>query len=94
MRAIVLISLLLAFILVWVADVRKLFYPTLGLEFGFIAALWLTLPVAFLVLTAVVRIVPRFVPPTLVFRHQDDVVTSLNLSDNDKDVDSNNRQHR
>jgi hypothetical protein len=68
-----------AWALLWFTNVRRVFYPTLGVEFGFIASLWLGFPVAFVILFAFVRIVPRVVKPKLVHRHWG-TVTSLDLN--------------
>jgi hypothetical protein len=76
----VLLSLLAAWGLLWVTNIRKLFYPSLGVEFGFLASLWLGFPVAFLILTVKVRNVSRVISPTQVLRHWGPV-TTLNLTD-------------
>ena len=69
MRVLVLLAIFAAEALLWVSNTRKLFYPTRGLEFGFLASLWFGFHVAFFILTVMVRIIPRLVPPTLVLRH-------------------------
>jgi hypothetical protein len=74
-RVLMLLSFLAAQGLLWVVDVRKLFYPTLGVPFGFLASLWLAFPVAFFILMVLVRTVPRVVPPTLVLRDWGSVTT-------------------
>ena len=81
-RALTLLSLLAAEALLWVANIRRLFYPSLGVEFGFLASLCLGFPIAFFILTVFVRTLPRLVPPTLVTRHWD-VITTLNLTSED-----------
>ena len=77
-RVLVALAIITAEALLWVGGVRKLFYPALGVEFGFFASLFLGFPVAFLILTAMVRTIPRFIPPRLVGR-QSGTVTSLGL---------------
>ncbi len=78
-RALVLLALLLAEALLWVGNIRTLFYPTLGLPFGVLASFWLGFPVAFFLLTVIVRTIQRWFPPTLVLRHWS-TVTTLSLS--------------
>ena len=78
-RALVLLALLLAEALLWVGNIRTLFYPTLGLPFGVLASFWLGFPVAFFLLTVIVRTIQRWFPPTLVLRHWS-TVTTLGLS--------------
>jgi len=78
-RALVVLALLLAEALLWVGNVRTLFYPALGIPFGALASFWLGFPVAFLLLTVMVRTIPRWFPPTLVLRHWG-TVTTLGLS--------------
>lgn len=78
-RVLVLLALLLAEELLWLANVRTLFYPTLGIPFGVLASFWLGFPVAFLLLTVMVRTIPRWFQPTLVLRHWT-TVTTLGLS--------------
>jgi len=67
-RGLMLLSFVAAEALLWVANVRKLFYPRLGVPFGFLASVWLGFPVAFLILPVWVRTVPRLVAPTLLPR--------------------------
>jgi len=78
-RILLLLSLTSAWALLWFTDVRRVFYPVLGVEFGFIASLWLGFPVAFVILFALVRIAPRVVTPKLVHRHWG-TVTALELT--------------
>ena len=68
-RVLGLLSFLMAQVLLWIVDVRQLFYPTLGVIFGFLASVSLGLPLAFAILTVLVRTVPRVVAPKLVRRH-------------------------
>jgi len=74
-RALMLLSFVAAEALLWVANIRKLFYPRLGVPFGFLASAWLGFPVAFLILTVLVRTVPRLATPTLVPRQWGSVDT-------------------
>ena len=67
-RVLVALAIIAAEALLWVSSVRKLFYPTLGIEFGFFGSLFLGFPGAFLILTAMVRTIPCFIPPRLVSR--------------------------
>lgn len=78
-RILVVLALFLAEALLWVCDVRTLFYPTLGVPFGVLASFSLGFPVGFLLLTVMVRTVPHLVPPPLVIRHSS-TVTTLGLS--------------
>jgi hypothetical protein len=78
-RALMLLSFLAAEMLLWIANIRELFYPTLGVPFGFLAAVSLGFPLAFLILTVLVRTAPRVVEPTLVSRDPDSF-TRLGLS--------------
>ncbi len=68
-RALGIFSFLAAEALLWLLNIRKFFYPTLGVPFGFLASLWLGFPIAFPILTILVRTVPHLVAPTLVRRH-------------------------
>ena len=77
-RILVALAIIAAEALLWAGSVRKLFYPALSLEFGFFASLFLGFPVAFLILTAMVRTLPRFIPPRLVSQ-QMGTVTTLGL---------------
>ena len=77
-RVLVALTIVASEALLWVGSVRKLFYPALGVEFGFFASLFLGFPVAFVMLTAIVRTIPRFIPPRLVSR-QMGTVTTLGL---------------
>src|SRR5437667_4175334 len=81
-RVLMLLSFLAAEILLWTANARELFYPTLGVPFGFLASVALGFPLAFLILTVLVRTVPRVAEPTLVLRDPDSI-TTLGLSGND-----------
>jgi hypothetical protein len=78
-RALVLLSFAAAEALLWIVNIRKIFYSSLGVPFGFLASVWLGFPVAFLILTVLVRTVPRLVAPTLVVR-QWSTVTTLGLA--------------
>ena len=77
-RVLVAIAIITAEALLWAGNIRKLFYPALGVQFGFLASLFLGFPVAFLILTAMVRTIPHFIPPRLVGR-QTRTVTTLGL---------------
>ncbi|MGA7558179.1 MAG: hypothetical protein WBW01_10260 [Terriglobales bacterium] len=82
-RVLIFLSFLAAQGLLWVLKVRELFYPTLGVPFGFLASLWLAFPIAFVILTVLVRTVPRMVAPTLVLRDWGSVTTlGLTAEDN------------
>lgn len=74
-----LLSFLAAQILLWMLNIRHLFYPTLGEIFGFLVSVSLGYPLGFLILTVLVRTAPRVVEPTLVARHWDSLIT-LGLS--------------
>ena len=74
-RALVFLGILAAEALLWVMNIRKLFYPILGVPFGFLASLGLGFLVAFAILTVMVRTVPRLVAPTLVLSCGDTVTT-------------------
>jgi uncharacterized protein (DUF983 family) len=78
-RVLAALAIITAEALLWVGGVRKFFYPALGVELGFFVSIYLAFPVAFLILTVLVRTVPRFVPPHLVSR-QMGTVTTLGLS--------------
>jgi hypothetical protein len=78
-RVLMLLSFLLAELLLWVLNVRALFYPALGVPFGFLASVSLGYPLGFLILTVLVRTVPRVVGPKLVSRYWGPIVT-LGLS--------------
>jgi len=67
-RALVLLSIVAAEALLWMMNIRRLFYPTLGVPFGLLVSLALGFPLAFANLTVMVRTVPRVVAPTLVLR--------------------------
>jgi hypothetical protein len=71
-------ALIAAEALLWVCNVRRFFYPALSVQSGFLASLLLGFPVAFLLLSAIVRTIPRFIPPHLVSR-QTGTVTTLGL---------------
>jgi hypothetical protein len=68
-RVLMLLSFLAAEILLWIANIRQLFYPTLGVIFGFLASIWLGFPLAYVILTVLARTVPRVVAPKLVIRN-------------------------
>jgi hypothetical protein len=85
-RVLVLLGILAAEVLLWITNARKLFYPSLGVPFGFLASLWLGFPVAFVILTVMVRTVPRLVAPTLVLRHWGTVDTLGLSSEHDTTV--------
>lgn len=78
-RMLVVISIVIGFSLPWVAHLHKLLIPALGPLEGFIAVLASGFPLAFAVLFLLVRVVPRLLPPPLVFRHNDSI-TALNLT--------------
>jgi hypothetical protein len=78
-RVLTVVALLSTEALLWVGQVRKLFYPTLGVPFGFLASVLMAFPIAFLVLTVMVRTIPYCVPPVLVLRDPT-TVTTLGLS--------------
>jgi hypothetical protein len=84
-RVLLLIALFAAEVLLWVSNARKLFYPSLGVEFGFLASISLGFPVAFFMLSVMVRTIPRFAPPTLVLRDWDDTITTLKLDGDHND---------
>src|SRR2546428_2715200 len=92
LRVLMLLSFLAAEIVLWITNIRQLFYPTLGVPFGFLASVSLGFPVAFLILTVLVRTAPRVVEPTLVPRDLDSL-TTLGLS-TDRDVTPNNSKER
>jgi hypothetical protein len=77
-RVLVAFAIIAAEALLWASSVRRLFYPALGPEFGFVASLFLGFPVAFLILTAMVRTPQRFIPLRLVSQ-QMGTVTTLGL---------------
>ncbi len=81
-RVLVLLSLSAAEFLLWVANIRALFYPSYGVVFGFLASVWLGFPLGFLILVALVRIAPRVVAPRLVERYWG-AITTLDLSGNE-----------
>jgi hypothetical protein len=89
-RVLIFLALLSTEALLWVGDVRKLFYPALGVPFGFLASVCLGFPIAFLVLTVMVRTIPHYVPPTLVLRDPT-TVTTLGLS-HDRPTASSDRR--
>ncbi len=61
-------------------NIRVLFYPTLGIVFGFLASASLGYPLGFLILTVLVRTAPRVVEPRLVPRRLGSL-TTLGLGD-------------
>jgi len=77
-RILVLISLFIAWGLLWVLNVRSFFYALLCVPLGFSASLWLGFPMAFLVLWVLVRTLPRVVIPKIVLRHSG-TITTLDL---------------
>lgn len=79
-RVLMLLSFVAAEIILWVTNIRELFYPTLGVPFGFLASVSLGYPVGFLILTVLVRTVPRVVAPRLVLPRDWDPFTTLGLS--------------
>ena len=80
-RVLMLLSFLAAEILLWITNIRQLFYPTLGVPFGFLVSVSLGFPLAFLILTVLVRTAPRVVKPRLVTRDLGSL-TALDLSTN------------
>ena len=78
-RVLMLLSFLAAEILLWIVNIRQLFYPTLGVIFGFLASIWLGYPLAFVILTVLARTAPRVVAPKLVHRNWGSF-TTLGLS--------------
>jgi uncharacterized protein (DUF58 family) len=90
-RVLILLSLLVVELLLWIANIRSLFYPTLGVLLGFLASLWLGFPLAFLILMVLVRTVPRVVAPRLVSRHWGSF-TTLDLSTNRDDIPSDEKE--
>jgi|HubBroStandDraft_6_1064221.scaffolds.fasta_scaffold520804_1 hypothetical protein len=67
-RVLMLLSFLAAEVLLWLVNIRQLFYPTLGVIFGFLVSISLGYPLAFVILTVLVRTAPRVVAPKLVSR--------------------------
>ena len=86
-----LLSFLAAEILLWITNIRQLFYPTLGVPFGFLASVSLGFPLAFLILTVLVRTAPHVVEPTLVSRGWKSL-TTLGLSTNHDAVSSDAKE--
>jgi DNA-directed RNA polymerase subunit RPC12/RpoP len=78
-RVLVLVALLFAEASLWACNIRTLFYPTLSVPFGNLASVCLGFPVAFLLLTVMVRTLPRWIPPALVLRHWS-TITTLGLT--------------
>ena len=78
-RMLVVISIVLGFGLPWVVHLAKLLILVLGPLAGFIAVLALGFPLAFVVLSLMVRVVPRLISPPLVLCHNDPI-TVLNLT--------------
>jgi hypothetical protein len=74
-RVLVALAIVVAEALLWVCNVRRLFYPAFGIQFGFLVSLLLGFPVAFLILIGMVRTIPRFIAPILVSRHEGTVTT-------------------
>jgi cytochrome bd-type quinol oxidase subunit 2 len=71
-RASTLLSLLLSICVLWLAHVQVLTF------------VFLALPLAFMILTLIVRGLPYIIPPTLERRDSGSIIT-LNLSDKDGD---------
>lgn len=90
-RVLMLISLLAAEALLWIVRIRYLFYPTLGVPFGFLASVSLGYPLAFLILTVLVRTAPRVVAPKLVPRDWDSFIT-LGLSAHDDAIPGDTKE--
>ena len=90
-RVLIVLSFLVAEILLWVANIRFLFYPTLGIVFGFLATASLGYPLGFLILTVLVRTVPRVVEPKLVPRRFGSL-TALGLSANQEVTQRDGRE--
>lgn len=90
-RALGLLSLLAAEALLWIVNIRKLFYPSLGVPFGFLASLCLGFPVAFFILTVLVRTAPRLIAPTLVLRDWG-TVTTLGLTAEDDTISNDAKE--
>ncbi len=78
-RLLMVISIVIGFSLPWVTRLHKLLIPALGPLTGFVAVLALSLPLAFIVLFFVLRVVPRLISPPLVLR-RNDPITALNLT--------------
>jgi hypothetical protein len=78
LRVLMLLSFLAAESFLWITNIRQLFYPTLGVPFGFLASVSIGFPLGFLILTVLVRTAPRVVEPTLVRRDLDSL-TALGL---------------
>ena len=78
-RVLMLLSILAAEVLLWILNIRQLFYPTLGVIFGFLASIWLGYPLAFVILTVLARTAPHVVAPKLVSRNWGSF-TTLGLS--------------
>ncbi len=91
LRVLMLLSFLVAEISLWMADIRQLFYPTMGVPFGFLASVSLGFPIGFLILTVLVRTAPRVVEPTLVSRDLDSL-TTLGLSKNHDATSANDKE--
>jgi hypothetical protein len=90
-RALVLLGIA-AEALLWATSVRKLFYSTLGVPFGFLPSLWRGFPVAFVILTVMLRTVPRLVTPSLVPRHWGTVTTLDPAAEHDPTAGKNRGQ--
>jgi hypothetical protein len=78
-RVLMLLSFLLAETLLWIGNICLVFYPTLGVTFGFLASITLGYPLALLILTVLARTAPRVVAPKLVHRNWGSF-TTLRLS--------------
>jgi len=88
-RVLLIVALLVAEVLLYIGNARRLFYPALGVEFGFLASLGLGFPVGFFILSVMVRTVPHVVRPRLLPRDFG-TVTTLGLADqHDAAVDRN-----
>jgi hypothetical protein len=78
-RTLMVMSVVLGFGLPWLIQLHKLLIPAFGPLAGFLAMLASGLPLAFIVLFFMLRLVPRLVSPPLVLRHNDPF-TALNLT--------------
>ena len=72
-RALVLLSILLSFGLLWLSGILEI-SSDYGC-FGFALSLASGFPLAFVLLMGIVRIVPSFIPPQLVRRHNTHITT-------------------
>ncbi len=81
-RVLWLLSFIAAEVLLWVGNMRAVFYPSLGVVIGFLVSACLGFPLAFLVLAQLLRHAPRVVAPRLVSRESGEI-TTLDLSGNE-----------